>query len=54
MATKQVRRLDTDVLVVGAGGAGMSAALAAAQAGQRVMLVDRSLIGRGVLRLWRK
>src|SRR2546430_12886956 len=37
----------TDVLVIGAGAAGMYAALAAAQAGARVLLVDRSLIGRG-------
>ncbi|MCZ7659283.1 MAG: FAD-binding protein [Xanthobacteraceae bacterium] len=39
--------LSTDVLVIGAGGAGMSAALAAAERGLRVLLVDRSLIGRG-------
>lgn len=38
---------DTDVLVIGAGGAGMSAAIAVAGAGRRVMLADRSLIGRG-------
>jgi len=39
--------MDTDVLVIGAGGAGMYAAIAAARAGSRVLLVDRSLIGRG-------
>lgn len=39
--------IDTDVLVIGAGAAGMSAAVAAAQAGSRVLLADRSLIGRG-------
>src|SRR5213082_686135 len=39
--------LEADVLVVGSGAAGMYAALAAARAGSRVMLVDRSLIGRG-------
>jgi succinate dehydrogenase / fumarate reductase flavoprotein subunit len=39
--------IDTDVLVIGAGAAGMSAAVAAAQAGSRVVLADRSLIGRG-------
>jgi len=35
------------VLIVGAGGAGMYAAIAAARAGAKVVLVDRSLIGRG-------
>lgn len=39
--------IDTDVLVIGAGAAGMSAAVAAAEAGSRVLLADRSLIGRG-------
>src|SRR5690242_14779933 len=37
----------TDVLVIGAGGAGMYAAIEAARQGARVMLIDRSLIGRG-------
>ena len=39
--------LQADVLVVGSGAAGMYAAIAAARAGARVLLVDRSLIGRG-------
>src|SRR3984957_7196111 len=39
--------LETDVLVIGAGGAGMHAALEAAGAGADVTLADRSLIGRG-------
>src|SRR3954466_14507328 len=39
--------METDVLVVGAGAAGMSAAIAAARGGAQVLLVDRSLIGRG-------
>src|ERR1700744_571685 len=39
--------LETDVLVIGAGGAGMYAALEAAKAGADVILADRSLIGRG-------
>ncbi|MDB5651387.1 MAG: succinate dehydrogenase, flavoprotein subunit, partial [Hyphomicrobiales bacterium] len=39
--------LETDVLVIGAGGAGMYAALEAARAGASVLLADRSLIGRG-------
>ena len=37
----------TDVLVVGAGAAGISAAIAAARGGASVVLVDKSLIGRG-------
>src|SRR5438034_4473304 len=39
--------IQTDVLIIGAGGAGMYAALAAARAGASVLLADRSLIGRG-------
>ena len=40
-------RLSTDVLVVGAGGAGMYAALAAARAGAGVTLADKNMVGRG-------
>ncbi|HXQ51106.1 MAG TPA: FAD-binding protein [Stellaceae bacterium] len=40
-------RLATDVLVIGSGAAGMSAAIAADEADASVLLVDRSLIGRG-------
>ena len=39
--------LETDVLVVGAGGAGMYAAIAAARSGANVILADKSMIGRG-------
>ncbi len=40
--------IDTDVLVIGAGGAGMYAALAAAEAGaSRIVLADRNMVGRG-------
>ena len=39
--------LSTDVLVIGAGGAGMYAALAAARAGAGVILADKNMIGRG-------
>ena len=39
--------LSTDVLVVGAGGAGMYAALAAARAGAGVVLADKNMVGRG-------
>jgi succinate dehydrogenase / fumarate reductase flavoprotein subunit len=41
------RHLSADVLVIGAGGAGMYAALEAARRGATVILADRSLIGRG-------
>ena len=40
-------RAETDVLVIGSGAAGMFAAIEAARAGARVLLADRSLIGRG-------
>jgi len=40
-------RAETDVLVIGSGAAGMYAAIEAARAGCNVLLVDRSLIGRG-------
>ena len=39
--------LQADVLVIGSGAAGMYAAIAAARGGAEVLLVDRSLIGRG-------
>ncbi|HEY0424494.1 MAG TPA: FAD-binding protein, partial [Rhodopila sp.] len=42
-----MRHLSADVLVIGAGGAGMYAAIEAARAGANVLLLDRSLIGRG-------
>jgi len=40
-------RAETDVLVIGSGAAGMYAAIEAARSGCRVLLADRSLIGRG-------
>ncbi|MFZ4407050.1 MAG: FAD-binding protein, partial [Paracraurococcus sp.] len=40
-------RLDTEILVIGAGGAGLYAAIEAARRGAQVLLLDRSLIGRG-------
>jgi succinate dehydrogenase / fumarate reductase flavoprotein subunit len=42
-----MKHLSTDVLVIGAGGAGLYAAIEAARRGARVLLLDRSLIGRG-------
>jgi succinate dehydrogenase/fumarate reductase flavoprotein subunit len=44
---KPTDSLSCDVLIIGSGAAGMYGALAAARAGSRVLLVDRSLIGRG-------
>jgi len=43
-----ITHLDCDVLIVGAGGAGMYAAIAAARGGAgQVLLADKSLVGRG-------
>jgi succinate dehydrogenase/fumarate reductase flavoprotein subunit len=39
--------LEGDVLVVGGGGAGMFAAVAAARNGARVLLIDKNVVGRG-------
>ena len=39
--------IETDVLVIGSGAAGMHAAIEASRGGARVFLADRSLIGRG-------
>ena len=39
--------VETDILIIGSGGAGMYAAIEAARAGAGVFLADRSLIGRG-------
>ncbi|HEX9264150.1 MAG TPA: FAD-binding protein [Candidatus Binatia bacterium] len=40
-------QLSTDVLVIGAGAAGMYAAIAAARAGASVLLIDKGQVGRG-------
>ncbi|MBV6520172.1 MAG: Succinate dehydrogenase flavoprotein subunit [Gemmatimonadaceae bacterium] len=42
----EMERVDHDVLVIGAGGAGLRAAIAAAQEGVRVGLVTKSLLGK--------
>jgi len=47
MARPERIDLAADVLVIGSGAAGMSAAIAADAAGADVLMVDRSLIGRG-------
>jgi succinate dehydrogenase / fumarate reductase flavoprotein subunit len=43
----EAMHVETDVLVIGAGGAGMYAAIEAARNGANVLVLDRSLIGRG-------
>jgi succinate dehydrogenase / fumarate reductase flavoprotein subunit len=45
--TAEPIHIDTDVLVIGSGAAGMYAAIEAARNGAKVLLADRSLIGRG-------
>jgi succinate dehydrogenase / fumarate reductase, flavoprotein subunit len=45
--TAEPINVDTDVLVIGSGAAGMYAAIEAARGGANVLLADRSLIGRG-------
>ncbi|HZT50978.1 MAG TPA: FAD-binding protein, partial [Stellaceae bacterium] len=47
MARAERIDLAADVLVIGSGAAGMMAAIAADEAGADVLMVDRSLIGRG-------
>jgi len=48
MSHLDTTHLETDVLIVGAGGAGMYAAIAAAREGAgQVLLADKSLVGRG-------
>ena len=42
-----MRHLSTGVLIIGSGGAGLYAAIEAARLGAPVLLLDRSLIGRG-------
>ena len=42
-----MKHISTDVLIIGAGGAGMYAAIAAARAGARVLLLDKNVVGRG-------
>ena len=39
--------LETDVLIIGAGGAGMYAAIAAVKNDAKVIIADKSMIGRG-------
>ena len=45
--TREPLRAEADVLVIGSGAAGMYAAIEAARRGCKVLLADRSLIGRG-------
>ncbi|MFL6797303.1 MAG: FAD-dependent oxidoreductase [Xanthobacteraceae bacterium] len=45
--SRERMHVETDVLIIGSGGAGMYAAIEAARNGASVFLIDRSLIGRG-------
>jgi succinate dehydrogenase / fumarate reductase, flavoprotein subunit len=47
VTTAGTTNVETDVLVIGSGAAGMYAAIEAARSGAKVLLADRSLIGRG-------
>ena len=44
---RNVRHLETDILVAGGGAAGMFAAHSAAQNGAQVLLIDKNVVGRG-------
>jgi succinate dehydrogenase / fumarate reductase flavoprotein subunit/fumarate reductase (CoM/CoB) subunit A len=44
---RDVSHIETDILVVGGGGAGMFAAISAARKGARVLLIDKNVVGRG-------
>ncbi len=45
--SRNVSHIETDVLVVGGGGAGMFAAISAARNGAQVVLIDKNVVGRG-------
>ena len=42
-----ISHIETDVLVVGGGGAGMFAAISAARNGAKVVVIDKNVVGRG-------
>ena len=46
MMNWESKRVDVDVLVIGSGMAGLRAAIEAKRAGQDVLLVDKSVLGR--------
>jgi len=46
VALDDVETVDTEILVIGAGGAGLRAAIAAAQAGSKVTIACKSLLGK--------
>ena len=46
MSSPAYETVETDVLVIGAGGAGLRGAIAAAEGGARVLIVCKSLLGK--------
>jgi adenylylsulfate reductase, subunit A len=46
MSGSEIRKIDTDVLIIGGGVAGLNAAIAAAEKGQSVLVVDKGGIAR--------
>jgi succinate dehydrogenase / fumarate reductase flavoprotein subunit len=46
VSSKSYETVETDVLVLGAGGAGLRGAIAAAEAGKKVLIVCKSLLGK--------
>ncbi|MDA1323698.1 MAG: FAD-dependent oxidoreductase [Proteobacteria bacterium] len=44
---RKISHIETEILVVGGGGAGMFAAIAAARNGAQVLLIDKNVVGRG-------
>ena len=47
MVLKETQKINTDILVIGGGGAGLRAAIAAVQKGARVLLVSHTSVGYG-------
>src|SRR5258708_23428850 len=44
MISQSVQRIDTDILIIGSGGSGLRAAIAAAEKGAKVLVVAKELL----------